>query len=300
MAGRIEGKVAIITGSTSGIGRASAELFAREGAKVVVSGRRKALGEEVVAGIREAGGTASFFEVDITDDERLKALIDYAVDTYGRLDVLMNNAYGGIGGGSAVDCPPEAWDYGMSVGLRAVFMGCKFAIPHMIEGGGGSIIITSSVHGILASKRGLPYEPLKAALIHLGEQLAVDYGAQRIRCNTICPGLIIVEKMQPLYDKFPRIADWHNIQQPLGPWGTPMDIAYPALFLASDEAAFVSGATLVVDGALTRQLQESALNSMRTALVDGDIDLEDLRAVEQEMQERRRRRTAAAAQAKES
>jgi dihydroanticapsin dehydrogenase len=255
MTGRLEGKVAVITGSTSGIGRATAELFAQEGARVVVNGRRKELGEQVVEGIRAAGGTASFFHADIGQSEQLQALIAYAVDTYGHLDILMNNAVSGRGG-TVVEMKEEAWDAMMAVSLKAVFLGCKYAIPEMIKAGGGSIINISSVHGFVVAPRAAAYATAKAGMINLTRQVALDFGKQGIRANCICPGLIITESR----------TEWFAVEEnmrreqalyPVGRPGWPIDVARAAVFLASEESSFITGHCLVVDGGQTIQLQES-------------------------------------------
>ena len=254
MSARLEGKVAVITGSTSGIGRASAELFAEEGAQVVVHGRRKELGEEVVAGIRATGGQASYFQGDVTESKQIKALVDFAVDTYGRLDVMMNNAYSGRRG-TVVELEEEDWDISMAASIKAVYLGCKYAIPEMIKVGGGSIINTSSVHGLLAADGNVTYETAKAGMINQTRQVAFDYGKQGIRCNSICPGRIITEKLAV------RFADEQEMRReevlyPLGRPGWPREVAFAALFLACDESSFVTGHALVVDGGLTCMLQD--------------------------------------------
>ncbi|NLG26271.1 MAG: SDR family oxidoreductase, partial [Chloroflexi bacterium] len=192
MTGRIAGRVAIITGSTSGIGRASAELFAHEGARVVVNGRRADLGAEVVAGIRAAGGEAVFHHADITESGSIEQLVAFTVATYGRLDILMNNAWSGATD-SVTEIDEDDWDAGMAIGLKTVYLGSRHAIPEMKKSGGGSIINTSSVHGLLAARRYSPYDAAKAAINNLTRQVAVEYGPQGIRCNALCPGWIIVE-----------------------------------------------------------------------------------------------------------
>ncbi|MBC7237501.1 MAG: SDR family oxidoreductase [Chloroflexi bacterium] len=256
MAGRLANKVAVITGSTSGIGRATAELFAREGAHVVVSGRREELGAQVVEGIRQAGGSASYFRADVADGAQIRALIEFAVETYGGLDILMNNAFSGPRR-NILELTEEEWDVSMNVGLKAAFLGCKYAIPHMIARGGGSIINTSSVHGVLAARNYSPYDALKAGLINLTRQVAVDYGHQGIRVNAICPGAIVVERSQEHIRQHPERLRRAQVIYPVGRIGYPIDVAYAALFLASDESSFITGHALMVDGGLTVQLQDS-------------------------------------------
>jgi NAD(P)-dependent dehydrogenase (short-subunit alcohol dehydrogenase family) len=271
MAGRLAGKVAVITGSTSGIGRATAELFAAEGASVVVNGRRQELGQEVAEGIRAAGGEASFYPADVTVTAELQGLIAHTVEIYGKLDVLMNNAWASALA-PALELSEEDWDYGMNVALKAAFLGCKFALPHMIAGGGGSIINISSVHGVLAARHYLPYEAAKAGLLNLTRQIAVDYGHQGIRVNAICPGFIEIERSAEWLDAHPEVLDWNRVLYPVGRHGVPRDIAYAALFLASDESSFITGHSLMVDGGLTIQLQDSLAQAMARAILEGEID----------------------------
>jgi NAD(P)-dependent dehydrogenase (short-subunit alcohol dehydrogenase family) len=272
MAGRLAGKVALITGSTSGIGRATAELFAREGASVVVNGRRAALGEEVAEGIREAGGKASFYQANVAEPPELRDLVAHAVATFGGLDVLMNNSYAGTLG-RVTELTEEEWDQGITLMLKATFLGCKFAIPHMTARGGGSIINTSSVHGVLAARRFLPYDAGQAGMINLTRQVAVDYGHDGIRVNALCPGFIEVEKSKSRIEENPGIRDWNRVLYPVGRHGVPLDVAQAALFLASDESSFITGQALMVDGGLTIQLQDSLAEKMAEAVLDGQIDV---------------------------
>jgi NAD(P)-dependent dehydrogenase (short-subunit alcohol dehydrogenase family) len=257
---RLQDQVAIVTGSTSGIGRATAELFASEGAKVVVTGRRAELGEQVVAGIRDAGGEARYYQADVSQTEQIRALIGFAVEAYGRLDILVNNAFSwpsGVRNASVVDMEESDWDYVQDVSLKAVFLACKYAIPIMIAHGGGSIVNTSSVHGVLAARQSAPYEAAKAGLINLTRQIAVDFGHQGVRCNVICPGAVIVERSEEVHRQHPERRRRSSIIYPLGRVGYPIDCAKSALFLASDDASFITGHALMVDGGLTAQLQDS-------------------------------------------
>ena len=265
MTGKLAGKVAIITGSTSGIGRATAELFAQEGARVVVSGRRVELGRAVVAGILEGGGDASFISCDVSKSDQIRTLIESTVDTCGGLDILMNNAYSGKWRG-VVDLPEEDWDSAMEVNIKAPYLACKYGIPHMIARGGGAIINTSSVHGILAASGMASYETAKAALINLTRQMAVDYGHQGIRVNAICPGWIIVNR-DPADVSPARLREAETIY-PIGRPGYPIDIARAALFLASEDASFITGHALMVDGGLTIQLQDSLAHRIQAALAE--------------------------------
>jgi len=253
---RLANKVAVITGSTSGIGRTTAELFAQEGARVVVNGRRRELGEQVVEGIRAAGGTASFLHGDVTQSGQLEALIRFAIDTYGRLDILVNNAWSGRTG-AVLEISEEEWDYLFAVLLKATFLGSKLAIPEMIKGGGGSIINIASVHGVLASRHYSSYDSAKAGVVNLTRSIAVDYGHQGIRCNAICPGWIITERTEKMVQEHPERLRSAELLYPIGRPGYTIDIAQAALFLASDESSFITGHALMVDGGLTIQLQDA-------------------------------------------
>lgn len=256
MAGRLAGKVAVVTGSTAGIGRASAELFAEEGAAVVINGRREALGAEVVAGIQAAGGQASFCPGDMGVMDDVRGLIRYTLDTYGRIDVLMNNAYSG-GSRGLLDMTETDWDHMYNIMLKASIVACTEAIPAMIEQGGGSIINVSSVHGILAGRSNAPYNTFKAALVNLTRQLAVDFGRDNVRVNALGPGRIVTESKVQFLDARPDEVRRQQYTYPLGRPGTMRECANAALFLASDASSFVTGHLLMVDGGLTAQLQDS-------------------------------------------
>ncbi|MBC7235858.1 MAG: glucose 1-dehydrogenase [Chloroflexi bacterium] len=256
MGNRLAGKVALITGSTSGIGRASAERFAEEGAMVIINGRRCELGMEVARGIRERGGQAEYLNADVSDPAQVRSLVELAADTYGRLDILMSNAYSGRSA-SVTELSEEDWDYAFAVTVKAAAVAAKHAIPKMIEAGGGSIILTSSVQGYLAGPHSATYNALKAALINLARQMAVDYGRYNIRVNALCPGRIVTEAKVEMLEANPEEVRRQQLVYPLGRPGTLREAADCALFLASDESSFVTGHALVVDGGLTAQLQDA-------------------------------------------
>jgi NAD(P)-dependent dehydrogenase (short-subunit alcohol dehydrogenase family) len=257
MANRLSEKVAVVTGSTAGIGRGSAELFAEEGARVVINGRRKELGHEVVRGIKDKGGEAVYCHADMAVSADVEKLIRFALDEYGRIDVLMNNAYQ-VHNTSVVDQEEADWDKALAVMLKAPYLACKYAIPEMIKGGGGSIVNVASVQGQLAGRNCAPYAAAKAALINLTRQIAIDYGTQGVRANALCPGRIVTEAKVEFLDARPDEVRRQHLVYPLGRPGTMREAAMAALFLASEESSFVTGHALVVDGGLTAQLQDAA------------------------------------------
>lgn len=258
---RLANKVALITGAAQGIGKGTALLFAQEGARVAVVDIDVEHGQETVAQIRAAGGDAIFLERDVSDEAQIRQMVAETVGHFGRLDVLFNNAYWNQRG-SVVELASADWDRALNVMLRAVYLGCKYAVPEMIAAGGGSIISTSSVHGLLAAAHGAAYEAAKAGVINLMREVAVDFGHQGIRANAICPGWILTEKGERRIasspDDVPRAERMYPAARP----GRPIDIAYGALFLASDESTFVTGHALVIDGGLTCQLQDSLIYRM--------------------------------------
>jgi NAD(P)-dependent dehydrogenase (short-subunit alcohol dehydrogenase family) len=254
---RLDGKVAVITGSTSGIGRASAELFAEQGASVVINGRRRELGQQVVEGIVAQGGKASYCYADLSNGQEVKTLIEHALDTYGRLDILMNNAHSGKSA-SVLGMEETDWDAMYAIMLKAPILASKAALPVMIEQGKGAIVNTSSVHGMLAGRENAPYNTFKAALINLTRQMAVDYGRYGVRVNALCPGRIVTEGKVEFLATRPDEVRRQKYTYLLGRPGTMRECAYAALFLASDESSFVTGHALLVDGGLTAQLQDAA------------------------------------------
>ena len=265
MCKRLEGKVAIVTGSTAGIGRAIAMLFAQEGASIVVNGRRRAIGDQVEAEIRAEGGTAAFFQADVAHSDEIQAMIRFAVETFGRLDILVNNAWSGKVG-SVLEIEEEEWDALFATTLRACYLGSKYAIPEMIKVGGGSIINLSSVHGVLAARAFSPYDAAKAGIINLTRGLAVDFGHQGIRVNAICPGLILTEYAAKFLETHPEYLRQAKLVYPVGRPGRPEDVARAAVFLASEEASFITGHALMVDGGLTIQLQDSLTEALEIAI----------------------------------
>ena len=259
---RLSGKVALITGAAQGIGKGTALLFAREGARVAVVDIDAERGEQSVAEIRAQGDDSVFLRRDVGDEADVKLMIAETVERYGRLDVLFNNAYW-TKYGNVVELEAADWDRSLNVMLKAVYLGCKYAIPEMVRNGGGSIISTSSVHGLIAASNSAAYEAAKAGVINLMREVAVSFGHQGVRANAICPGWIITERGEQRVREHPEALERARRLYPVGRPGRPIDIAYAALYLASDEASFVTGHALVVDGGLTCQLQDSLVQRMR-------------------------------------
>jgi NAD(P)-dependent dehydrogenase (short-subunit alcohol dehydrogenase family) len=260
MGGSLAGKAAIVTGSTSGIGRATAILFAKEGANVVVTGRRTARGEQVVKEIKDQGGSAIYVRTDVLVADDLKAMVRSAVDTFGRLDILVNNAISGGPGsfGSVVDTTEEGWEVMIRSGLTAAFLGSKFSIPEMVRVGGGAIINMSSANGLVVMHNMAAYSAVKAGLINLTRQMAMDVGQYGIRVNAVCPGYIRTERELAMRDREGAVGtrSWYKelttpVIYALRRAGRPEEVAQACLFLASEASSFVTGATLAVDGGLS-------------------------------------------------
>ena len=243
---RLKGKVALITGGGSGMGRASCLLFAREGATVAVVDRADEAGEETVRLIADEGGDASFVHADVGAAADVERMVETTVETHGRLDVLFNNA--GIEGPSVdlLDYGEDDWARIIAVNLTAVYRAMRAAIPHMIRQGGGVILSTASVAGLVGLARSSAYSAAKAGVIGLSRTVALEYGPQNIRVNCICPGFIATPMLDRVLGDRPESV-LHRLA-PLRRVGTAEDIARAALYLASDEASYVTGVPLVVDG----------------------------------------------------
>jgi NAD(P)-dependent dehydrogenase (short-subunit alcohol dehydrogenase family) len=255
---RLRDRVAIVTGGAMGIGGAAARRLAEEGARVLTVDIADEGGRENVNTIRASGGTAECLQCDVSTEGGVQSMVDRAVSLWGTLDIVVNNAYAldRIARMDAVHISEQAWDQGMNVGLKSMFRAARFAVPHLRAAGGGVIVNMSSVHGLLAEPGQLVYETLKAGVIGLTRQLAVEYGPDGIRVNAICPGHIVTERMADRWRDHPETLRYFAEQYPLRRTGTPTDIANAIVFLCSDEAAFITGQALVVDGGLSIQLQE--------------------------------------------
>jgi NAD(P)-dependent dehydrogenase (short-subunit alcohol dehydrogenase family) len=251
---RLEGKVAIVTGAESGIGRATARLFGREGARVVCVDIWESGTPRIDRLIEQDGGTATFVLGDVTKKEDWERAVSMALDQYGGLHVLHNNA-GGAARGKIHELTDEAWDHVVQLNLYGLYHGVRAVIPHMLSNGGGTIVFTASTHGLLGRVANAAYCATKAAIVNLTRQMAIDYGPE-IRVNCVCPGPI----------ETPMVRGWPPRPQPMGPearaeqasavralhrLGQPEEVAYAVLFLASDESSYITGHPLVIDGGQT-------------------------------------------------
>ena len=250
---RLSSKVAVITGAGSGIGKATAQLFAQEGARIMLVDRNRETGEQAAEDIRQQGADATFCYADVSRDLDVQAMVDSTLDRYGRLDVLMNNAAVLIFA-KLVETTNEVWDQIQSVNLKGVFLGCKHAIPAMIRNGGGSIINTASVLGFVADVDLAAYCAAKGGVIALTKVAALTYGPDKVRVNCICPGDVNTLMVQQYFDRSPNpelLRREIYSKYALGRIASPREVAQAALFLASDESSFVTGSQIVIDGGLT-------------------------------------------------
>lgn len=247
---RLKDKAAIITGAGGGIGRCAALLFAEHGARLVLADWKSDLGEETLRLVREAGGEAVFLPCDVSSEENVERLIRLAVDAFGKLDALYNNAAIGYSDptthGSVLDIAEENWDRVLDINLKSVYLCCKYAIPEMVKAGGGSIINTSSIMGLGTAAGADAYTAAKGAIIALSRCLAKQFGPHSVRVNVLCPGSIATPMIAHLLDEEGTRKRLATV--PLGRIGRPEDVAHAALYFASDESSYTTGAVLVIDG----------------------------------------------------
>jgi NAD(P)-dependent dehydrogenase (short-subunit alcohol dehydrogenase family) len=243
---RLKDRVAIVTGSGSGIGRATAALMAREGARVVVADIADEAGQETARMIREAGGEAVACRADVGRAQGAKKMVATALRAYGRLDILHNNAFWHRTG-NVVDLEERDWDRTQAVCLKAIYLGGKYAIPEMLKTGGGAIVNTSSIHSLVSFGQCPAYDSAKAGILGLTRTMALDFGPE-IRVNAVLPGAIQTPAWKGATQKDFR---WWAERTPMGRMGQPEDIAKAVVFLASEDASFITGECLVVDGGWT-------------------------------------------------
>ena len=245
---RFENKVAIITGSTKGIGRATAILMAQDGAKVVITGTTEEAGSEVVSIIKEAGGDAFFQKTDVTSAEALDALVKAALDHYGKIDILVNNA--GIGGSLANmnQITDAEWDKVLATNLTAAFQIMKLVIPVMKNNGGGTIVNVASMASTAAGRGGIAYTTAKHGFLGLTRQISLDHGHTGIRINAVLPGPINTQMIARILEMPQHPLNMKIKMSPSGRPGEPEEVAKAIAFLASDESSYIHGASLAVDG----------------------------------------------------
>ncbi len=248
MPGRLEGKVAVITGAASGIGRETAKRFAEEGARVCVADLADEPGREIAA---EVDGL--YVHADVTDPEDVQAMYREAAERFGGLDVLFNNA--GISppdDDSILETESEAWDRVQNVNLKSVYLCCKHGIPHLLERGGGSVINTASFVAVMgAATSQISYTASKGGVLAMSRELGVQFARQGVRVNAICPGPVNTPLLQELFAKDPEKAARRLVHLPMGRFAEAVEIANGALFLASDESSYVTASTFLVDGGLS-------------------------------------------------
>jgi len=248
MSGQMAGKVALVTGGSSGIGKATALAFAREGAKVVIASRTQKSGEQVVRAIEASGGEATWIGTDVSQAAQVEALIRAIIATYGRLDYAFNNAGSGGRGGWVAEIQEEDWDQAIDGYLKSVWLCMKYEIPEMLKLGGGAIVNNSSVDG----QRGFPWDPAYSAAKHgvlgLTKSAAMQYAQKGIRINAVCPGWIRTPPVQSMIEHDPEAEARLLLHQPIGRFGEAEEVAQAVVWLCSDKASLVVGTALAVDG----------------------------------------------------
>jgi NAD(P)-dependent dehydrogenase (short-subunit alcohol dehydrogenase family) len=253
---KLKDKVAIVTGAAKGIGWGITKVFLQEGAKVAVVDWDEKTGKQAVEAFKKEGGEAIFIECDVSNERQVKSMVEKAVQAFGRLDILVNNAGVGIYK-PVLETSSEDWDKCLGVNLKGVFLCSKYALPHIQQAGKGSIVNISSVHSHATVNGVAPYAASKGGITALTRNMAIDYGPA-IRVNSIAPGWVLTPLIQSIFDSYPDPAAQQQAveqRQVMKRIGRPEDIGQAAAFLASDEAGFITGAQLFVDGGLTAQLE---------------------------------------------
>jgi len=248
---KLEGKVAIVTGATDGIGKAIALKFAKEGAKIMMVGRDEAKGRAALEKVREHG-EATYFKADVSNSSQVKKLVDETFQKYGRIDILVNNA-AIVSVGTVVNTSEEVWDQVIDINLKGVFLCCKYVIPYMQKKGGGAIVNIGSINSLMAMENEAVYDASKGGVLMLTRAIALDFAKSNIRANCICPGAIETAMLKTSLDGAPdpaKAREWITARHPVGHLGKPDEIAEAALFLASDASSFVTGTALPVDGGI--------------------------------------------------
>jgi NAD(P)-dependent dehydrogenase (short-subunit alcohol dehydrogenase family) len=255
MPGTLDGKVALVTGAASGIGRATALTFAREGAKLVVADMNEDGGQQTVHMITENGSEAMFVQVDVTSASQIEAMISKTLETYGRLDCSFNNA--GTEGTtmvSTIDYKEEDWNRVLSINLTGVWLCMKYEITQMLKQGGGAIVNTASVAGLVGSRgAGSAYAASKHGVVGLTKTAALEYAKQGVRVNCVCPGVIRTPMMERMLTRNPELEQQYIAAEPIGRLGLPEEIAESVVWLCSEAASFVTGHTMTVDGGMVAQ-----------------------------------------------
>ncbi len=250
--GRLDGKVAVITGSGGGLGGTAARIFADEGCAVVVNDVNTEAADSVVAQVTAAGGRAAAVSADMRSAAEVAALMDAAVDTFGHVDVLYNNA--GIfhaRDGSVIETDGDVWDLTMEVNVKGVFHCCKYGIPKLLDSGGGSIVNVSSMQAVQGSANPqIAYTASKGAVLSMTREIAIEFAQRGIRANALCPGPVQTELLAELLAR-PEAREHRLVHVPMGRFGEAEEIARAALFLASDDSSYVTGTTFLVDGGIT-------------------------------------------------
>lgn len=250
---KLRDKVALITGGNSGIGRAIANLFATEGARVVIAARNEARGSETVETIAKSGGQGIFVTCDVRKAEDCQKAVETTIEAFGQLSILVNNA-GTIYRATVVDTTEEQWDDTMDTNVKGAYLMSKHAIPWMMKNGGGVIINIASYYGLVGGKEAAAYCASKGAMVLLTKAMALDHAAQNIRVNCICPGSVDTPMLKQEMEELGGVEKLRSLfeaKHPLGRICSPEEVAKAALFLASDDSSFVTGSSLVIDGGIT-------------------------------------------------